>query len=382
MSFEYTDEDILIRDSVRKFMDKEIIPIVSEYEKNEIFPWEILEKLKEFGYLGGILPENEGGMGISHKTHAILMEEAGRVWMSMRGVVNGICIISYALSKFGTKYQKVNFLFPILEANKKCWLGITEPNVGSDAGAVETKADKQKDGYIINGTKMFITNGAIADVGLLLASTDRKKGHKGLTAFIVDNKVTSFSTRPLKALSLRALSTAELHFDDAFVPACNVVGEEGKGLNIIHEVLNLGRLNVACGAVGLAQACLDSSLKYAKERRQFGKLIGEFQLVQNMIVEIATLVETSRLLSYKAADALDAGKKAVYECSMAKMYCTEAAFRAAHLALQVHGGMGYMEEMPIERYFRDARAGTIPEGTTQIQTLILGRELLGLSAFK
>lgn len=381
MDFDFSMEELALRDTVRRFMDNEVVPIVDEWEKKRQFPWDLVKKIKDFGYIGGILPEEDGGMGINYKMHAILMEEAGRAWMSLRAVVNGYAILTYALSRFGTEEQKERYLGPLLEGEKRCWLGITEPNVGSNVAAIETTAKRGKDGFVLNGTKTFITNGAVGEIGLLLASTDRKKGAKGISAFIVDKEITTYSVRPLDALPLRAISTAELIFEDAHLPAENMLGEEGKGLRVIHEVLNLGRLNVAAGAVGLSQACLDASVRYARERKQFGKLIGEFQLVQQMIVEIATLLETSRLLAYKAAHTLDSGKKGVLECSMAKMYCTEAAFKAAHLALQVHGGMGYMEEMPIERYFRDARAGTIPEGTTQIQTLIIGRELLGISAF-
>jgi acyl-CoA dehydrogenase len=256
---------------------------------------------------------------------------------------------------------------------------VTEPDAGSDAGALRTIARPDGDGFRVTGRKLYITNALSGDFGVLLA---RVPGSEGVTALLIDKSESPYQANDIPHMPLRATTSCELVFDDVWVPRSNVLGEVGRGLSVAMSAVNLGRLNMAMGAVGLAQACLEASVAFTTAREQFGKPLAGFQLVQQMVVEIATLTETARLLGYKAARVLDSGAPGRYECSMAKYYCGEAANKAATLALQAHGGAGLMEESAVERYFRDAREATIPEGTSQIQILHLGKHLLGVSALR
>ncbi len=287
-----------------------------------------------------------------------------------------------ALSTFGTKEQKEKYLKPVLACEKpRLFIAITEPNHGSNVAGMETTAVEDGDGYVINGSKMFITNGSIADYGILVAKTESREKEKEFTAFIIDPEISKYQAHNMEKLFIRATKTSVLHFDDMWVPKENVLGGVGNGLKIGLKSLNFGRLNVAMGCVGIAIASLEDSIEYVQQRKQFGRIIGSFQMVQDMIVQMLALTESSRLLGLKAAKVLDQGLRGEIECSVAKLVASENAFQVANMALQVHGGNGYMEEFPIERYFRDARGTMIPEGTSQIQKLIIGRELLGMSAF-
>ncbi|PIZ20224.1 MAG: acyl-CoA dehydrogenase, partial [Deltaproteobacteria bacterium CG_4_10_14_0_8_um_filter_43_12] len=307
--------------------------------------------------------------------------EAGRTWGALRIMANGpLNLIPYTICVNGTEEQKKRFIPSLLSADKTAFLAITEPNVGSDASGVETRADLKNDHYLLNGTKMWVTNGSTADIGIVFASLDKSKGPKGITAFIVDKEETPYSATDIEKMFGHAMVASELVFEDARVPKENMFGPEGQGLKIALTTLNEGRHNVAMGSVGIAQACINASVKYAKERKQFGKPIGSFQLVQKLIVEMVADTMASRLLGYQAAKCLDTGGRCDRYCSVAKLFACEAAFKTASNALQVHGGYGYSKEFPIERYFRDARGAMIPEGTTEIQTLIIGRDVLGMSA--
>jgi acyl-CoA dehydrogenase len=306
------------------------------------------------------------------------MEEAGRCWGSLRTTVNIASMVARLLSVAGTAAQKERFLAPLLRGERYAWFALTEPDAGSDAGALRTTAKPDGDGYRITGNKLYITNGMGGDFGIVLANVPEH----GVTAFLVDREESPYVCVDIPHLPVRSTTSCELAFDEVFVPADNVVGELGGGFALAMNAVNMGRLNMSMGAVGIMQACLEASITYTTGRHQFGKPIAAFQLVQQMVVEIATLTETSRLLGYKAARTLDAGLPGRYECSMAKYYCGESAGRAATLALQLHGGAGLMEESPVERYFRDAREATIPEGTSQIQILQLGKALLGHSALR
>lgn len=288
-------------------------------------------------------------------------------------------MVAAVLSRFGTAEQKERFLRPMLAGRRFGWFGVTESDAGSDAGALRTLGRPDGTDLVVNGRKLYITNATHADFGLLLI---RVAGTEGLTMLVVDRAESPYEVFDIAHMPVRATTSCELVLDDVRVPAGNVVGQVGRGLGVAMSAVNLGRLNMAMGAVGLSQACLEASVGFAKAREQFGRPIAGFQLVQQMVVEIATLTETSRLLGYRAARTLDAGQPGRYECSMAKYYCGESAGKAATLALQVHGGAGLMEESPVERYFRDAREATIPEGTTQLQILHLGKELLGVSAMR
>ncbi len=383
-----TDNDLtadqrLLRDSVAQFMQKKVAPTVGGFEQRGEFDWTLPKRLSEFGYLGGFLAEAEGGYGMSHMDYAILMEEAGYCWHSLRAVLNTMNMAALLLARLGTPQQKERYLKPLLAGQLRVWVGITEPNHGSDVAGMETRAVREGDSWIINGSKLWITNGAIAELGILMAKVPKgKEGEPhGITAFLVDSEQTQFHKARVRTMVLRATTTSELSFENARVPAGNLLGEVGAGLKNILLALSFGRLSVAAGAVGAAQAALDLSLDYARTRKQFGSPIGSFQLVQKMAVDMRVRTDAARQLVRRAARTLDSGQPGRMECSIAKLYSAQAAHEVADLALQMHGGMGYSEDYPIERIFRDTRGAVIPEGTTEIQTLIIGRELLGLSAF-
>ena len=383
MDFELTEEQKILQDTVKKFMDKEVAPLVDEYEKKKEMPIDLIKKLISLGYVGALVPPEYGGLGLDYLSLGILMEEAGRTWGALRIMANGpLNLIPYTIYVNGTEEQKKRYLPSLLSADKTGFIAITEPNVGSDASGIETKAVLDGDHFIVNGTKMWVTNGSNADVGIIFASTDKGKGPGGISAFIVDKEETSYSARDIEKMFGHAMIASELVFEDARVPKDNMFGPEGRGLKIALTTLNEGRHNVAMGSVGIAQACIDASVKYVKERKQFGKPIGSFQLVQKLIVEMVADTMASRLLGYQAAKCLETGGRCDRFCSVAKLFACEAAFKTASNALQVHGGYGYSKEFPIERYFRDARGAMIPEGTTEIQTLIIGRDVLGMSAIR
>ena len=314
---------------------------------------------------------------------AILMEEAGRCWGSLRTTVNVQGMVARVLAAAADAGQAERFLQPLLAGRRFGWFGLNEPDAGSDAGALRTTARRTGDGFAVNGSKLYITNALGCDFGILFARVVDSGGtDHGVTGLLVDAAESEFGVHDIPHMPLKSTTSCELTFQDTFVPAGNVLGQLGGGLSLGMSAVNAGRLNMAMGAVGLAQACLEESIRFCRQREQFGKPIAGFQLVQQMVAEIATLTETSRLLGYHAARTIDAGEQGRYECSMAKYYCGESAGRAATLALQLHGGAGLMEESPVERYFRDAREATIPEGTSQIQILHLGKALLGHSALR
>ncbi|MFT4286552.1 acyl-CoA dehydrogenase family protein [Nocardioides sp.] len=382
MSVLLSEEERALRDTVRSFLDKKIAPLVSDHEQARTFPWDLLAELYQFGYVRGGVPESLGGDELPMMMQAILMEEAGRCWGSLRTTLNVQGMVARTLAAAGTQAQRDTFLDPVMAGQRFGWFGLTEPDAGSDAGSLRTRARREGDGYVVNGSKIYITNALGCDFGILFVRVIEDEVDRGVTALLVDPAESSFQVRDIPHMPLRSTTSCELTFDNTYVPAENVLGEIGGGLSLGMKAVNAGRLNMAMGAVGLAQACLEESIRFCKQREQFGKTIAAFQLVQQMVVEIASLTETSRLLGYHAARTLDAGEPGRYECSMAKLYCGESAGRAATLALQLHGGAGLMEESPVERYFRDAREATIPEGTSQIQILHLGKALLGHSALR
>ena len=383
MDGELSLEQQLLRDNVARFMEREVTPIVGGFEQRGEFDWTLPARLKEFGFLGGFLPEEQGGYGMSSMDYTVLMEEAGYCWNSLRSILNTMNMAILMLARQGTSQQKERYLQPLMEGKVKIWVGITEPDHGSNVAGMETNARLAGDHYLVNGTKLWITNGAIGDFGILMAKVPPGEagGRHGITAFIVDRSLTEFTAQRVKTMILRSTVTSELSFIDARVPASNVLGEVGDGLKNILQALSFGRLSVAAGAVGAAQSAYDLSLEYAKTRKQFGAQIGSYQLVQRMIVEMRLRIDASRQLVRRAARAIDRGMPARLECSVAKLYAAQAAHEVADYALQVHGGIGYSEDYPIERIFRDTRGATIPEGTNEIQTLIIARELLGISAF-
>ena len=333
-----------------------------------------------FGYLGGWLPEAAGGLGIDYPTWAMMMEEAGYHWSSLRTLLNTHNMPMLLLANQATVEQKQRFLGPLFAGTRQVFSAITEPDVGSNVAGIQTRADRKGDHYLLNGRKLWITNGVCGDFGIVVARTFSDDCDGRLSLFLVEREVSPYDVRHVDTMVLRSTGTAELGFSDVRVPRENLLGHEGEALRAVMAGLDPGRLNVAMGAVGAAQAALDLAIDYAKTRKQFGKPIGSFQLIQKHIVDMTIRVEAARALCLRAANALQAGGEARMACSIAKLYATEVAHEVASMALQVHGGQGYATGYPIERIFRDTRGGMIPEGTTEIQTLIIGREILGLSA--
>jgi len=382
MSTLLDDDELQLQQVVRSFMDKRVAPLVADHERARTFPWELLAELTQFGYIRGWVPVQAGGDGLTAMMQAILMEEAGRTWGSLRTTVNVQGMVARTLAS-GTSEQRERFLTPMLDGTRFGWFGLTEPDAGSDAGSLKMRARRRGDSYVLNGSKIYITNAMGCDFGVVFARVlDDAGSDQGITAFLVDSAESPYGCSDIPHMPVRSTTSCELTFDDVTVPAANVLGEVGGGLRLGMGAVNIGRLSMSMGAVGLSQACLEASIDFCRKREQFGKQIAGFQLVQQMVAEIATLTCTARLLGYHAARTLDAGEQGRYECSMAKYYCGESVGRAATLALQLHGGAGLMEESPVERYFRDAREATIPEGTTQMQILHLGKHLLGVSAIR
>jgi alkylation response protein AidB-like acyl-CoA dehydrogenase len=381
VDFGFTPDQDAMRESLRRFMRERVAPRVAESEAQREFAWDLLPQLQPFGYLGGLLPEEAGGFGMRYADWAILMEEAGYCWLSLRVMMNSLNILAQLLHRHGTPAQRVRYLQPLLAGRLRHWIAITEPNHGSDVAGIETRAEDRGDHYLVNGSKLWITNGVHGDFGVLVARTFSARCDGGISLFIIERDVTRYEARRADVMFIRATGTSQLSFVNAVVPKENLLGVEGEGLKSVLTGLNFGRLNVAMGAVGAARAALDLSIAYAGQRKQFGKPIAGYQLVQKLIVDMMVRCEAARALGYRAAWALDQGGAARTECSIAKLYAAEAAHEVASMALQVHGGSGYSEELPIERIFRDTRGGLIPEGTTEIQTLIIGREVLGVSAF-
>ncbi|MBY4898476.1 acyl-CoA dehydrogenase family protein [Cupriavidus sp. AU9028] len=380
MHFVLNDEQAMLRDSVRRFMKGEVAPLVAQHDRAHTFPFEILPALAQFGYIGGRLPEEDGGMGLDHMTWAMLMEEAGYTWLSLRTMLNITNGSILKLASEGTPEQKERYLAPLLRSERRCCTAISEPGTGSNIAQIQTRADRDGDSYVLNGRKLWITNGAFADFAIVVARTFSPDCDGQLSTFIVEREVSPYEVRRVETMVLRSTGTAELGFDNVRIPRENLLGPEGSALKRMLKGLDAARVNIAMGAVGAAQAALDLSIDYARTRTQFGRPIGSFQLVQKHIVDMTIRVEAARALGMRAAAALDADHDARTAASIAKLYATEAAHEVADMALQVHGGLGYATDYPIERIFRDTRGGTIPEGTTEVQTLIVGREILGISA--
>ncbi len=382
MSFQLNDEQKMIKQTIAKFLEKEIAPLVEEYERAEKpITKEIVQKLVPFGFLGGLLPEEAGGHGLDYTTYFTMIEELSRIWPSLRATVGLSNSVLTHIYEYGTEEQKAKYLGPLLRGEKFGFFALTEPNVGSDASSVETRATFQGDKWIINGTKIFITNGIDGEIGIVIAQTDKSLGNKGIASIIVDRSQSSYQSKQIEKMGTVCCPFAELIFENCEVPRENILGNVGEGLKQGLKFLNSARAMVAYIATGIAQACVDSSIKYVKERNQFGKPIGSFQLIQEKISEMLTLTNAMRLLGQQASSLLDEGKQAKVECSMAKYFATDRVLKVAEEALQIHGGYGYTKEFPVERYYRDIRYFTIAEGTNEMQKLIIGREVLGISAF-
>ena len=383
MDLVLSNEQLMIKNNVRRFLEKEVQPRVEEYEElGKPVPAEVFKSLVPFGFIGGQLPEEAGGADLDYTTYFIMIEELSAVWPSLRSMVSiGNSVLTYIYS-YGTEEQRKKYVEPLLTGDKMGFFALTEPNVGSDASGVQATATLQGDSWVLNGTKMFITNGAQADIGIVFAQTDKSKGAGGITAFLVEKNESPFAARSIKKMGMHSCPTAELVFEDCRIPRENVLGEIGQGLKLGLKFLNSGRALFGFVCAGVAQACVDASIKYATGREQFGRKIGGFQLIQEKIADMLILTSAMRLLGFQAADMLDKGLPCRKEASMAKIFSTESVLKVADMAIQIHGGYGYSREFPVERLYRDVRHLAIAEGTNEIQRLIIGREVLGISAFK
>ncbi|WP_432753549.1 acyl-CoA dehydrogenase family protein [Streptomyces sp. JL2001] len=383
MNLELSEEQEAVRRLAEDFVAREVAPHVVAWDRGESVDRSIVKKLGAVGFLGLTIPEEYGGSGGDHLSYCLVTEELGRGDSSVRGIVSvSLGLVAKTIAAWGDEEQKRRWLPPLASGDAIGCFGLTEPGTGSDAGSLATRAVRDGDGYVVNGTKMFITNGTWADVVLLFARTDDTPGHKGVSAFLVPTDTPGLTRRTIHGkLGLRGQATAELVLEDVRVPAAAMLGPEGKGFSIAMSALAKGRMSVAAGCVGIAQAALDAAVRYAGEREQFGKPIASHQLVQELISDIAVDVDAARLLTWRVADLVDRGEEFATAASKAKLYASEAAVRCANNALQVFGGYGYIDEYPVGKLLRDARVMTLYEGTSQIQKLIIGRALTGVSAF-
>ncbi|MGP2437473.1 acyl-CoA dehydrogenase family protein [Streptomyces sp. JW3] len=384
MNLELSEEQTAVRQLARDFVEREIAPHVVAWDRAEEVDRAIVKKLGEVGFLGLTIDEEYGGSGGDHLAYCLVTEELGRGDSSVRGIVSvSLGLVAKTVAAWGNEEQKRRWLPGLTSGEYVGCFGLTEPGTGSDAGNLTTRAARDGDGdYVINGTKMFITNGTWADVVLLFARSTDAPGHKGVSAFLVPTDTPGLTRRTIHGkLGLRGQATAELVLEDVRVPAAAMLGPEGKGFAVAMSALAKGRMSVAAGCVGIAQAALDAAVRYAGEREQFGKTIAHHQLVQELISDIAVDVDAARLLTWRVADLIDRGQPFTTESSKAKLFASEAAVRAANNALQVFGGYGYIDEYPAGKLLRDARVMTLYEGTSQIQKLVIGRALTGVSAF-
>jgi alkylation response protein AidB-like acyl-CoA dehydrogenase len=382
MDFDLTDEQQLIRKTAREFTDNEIVEQARQNAREHRFDLDLVKKLADQGYLGAIVPRQYGGAELDYFSYGLVVEEIGRGDSSIRTVVSvQTSLVCSAILKWGTEEQKMHWL-PKLCAGQ--WLGcfgLTEPDTGSDAAKQRTRARKTQNGWVINGAKMWISMGNYAKLALIFAQTDPALGTKGLACFLVDTDQPGFNPSTIEhKMGLHASDTAAISLEDVEVGEDGLLGQVGDGFKVAMSSLDSGRYSVAAGCVGVCQGCLEESVKYAKEREQFGKPIASFQLVQAMIADMALKTEASRLLVWRAGFLKDKGRPNTIETSIAKLHATEAAVECANTAIQVHGGAGYVDDHPVERYFRDVRVTTLYEGTSQIQKLIIGRGLTGVNA--
>ncbi|MEK6682071.1 MAG: acyl-CoA dehydrogenase family protein [Nitrospirota bacterium] len=383
MDFDLSPEQEMIRNTVREFVDKEVIPVARENDLKEKFPYELLKKMAPLGLLGGPIPIEYGGAGIDYISHAIITEEIGRGCSSLRTTLSvQISLVELTILKWGTEEQKNKYLPKLCKGEMLGCFGLTEPDAGSDASNQSTTAVLKDNEWVINGTKIWISNGTVADIAIVFAQTDKSKKHKGIAAFLVEKGTKGFTTSRITGkLGLRSSDTGELIFNDCRVPKENLLGQIGDGFKIAMSALDNGRYSVAAGSVGIIQGCLDACVRYVRQRQQFGKPIGSFQLIQEKIAVMAVDLDASRLLVYRAGHLKNKGIKNTTETSMAKLFASESAVKAASEAIQIHGAYGYSNEYPLERYYRDAKVATIYEGTSEIQKLIIGSNILGIKAF-
>ncbi len=382
MDFDLTDEQRLIKETAREFTDKEIVEQAREDARNHHFNLDMVKKIADQGYLGAIVPQEYGGAGLDYLSYGLIVEEIGRGDSSIRTVISvQTSLVCSAILRWGTEEQKHHYLPKLCSGEWLGCFGLTEPDTGSDAANQRTRAKKTDSGWVINGAKMWISMGNYAKVALIFAQTDPELGYKGLACFMVDTDHPGYTAQTIEhKMGLHASDTASIALEDVEVGDDAMLGTIGDGFKVAMSSLDSGRYSVAAGCVGICQGCVEESVKYAKEREQFGRPIASFQLVQAMIADMVLKTDASRMLVWRAGWLKDKGRPNTLETSIAKLHATEAAVECANTAIQVHGGAGYVDDHPVERYFRDVRVTTLYEGTSQIQKLIIGRAMTGINA--
>ena len=383
MNLELTDEQRLISETARDFVDKEVIDRARENDRAGKFDRELASMLGEMGYLGAPVAEEYGGRGLDYIGYSLIVEQIGRGDSAARTVVSvQTSLVCKSIESWGTEEQKQRWLPKLCSGEYLGCFGLTEPDTGSDAASLRTRAEKTDSGWKLSGQKMWISLGNHADVAMIFAQTEPGSGPKGLACFLVPTDSEGFSTQEIHGkLGLRASDTASIALDGVEVPDDAMMGEIGEGFKVAMTALDSGRFSVAAGCVGICDGCVEASVSYSKERKQFGVPLARFQLVQAMIADMIVKRDAARLLVWRAGMLKDQGKPSTLETSIAKLYATESAIECANDAIQVHGGSGYVDDHPVERYLRDARVATLYEGTSQIQKLIIGRDATGISAF-
>jgi alkylation response protein AidB-like acyl-CoA dehydrogenase len=378
VDYQYSEEQQQLRRSVREFAEREILPHVMEWDEVSQFPLETVKALGRLGLMGVIFPPEYGGAGLGYVEYALAMEELSRVDASVALILAAhISLCTNHIFLAGSEEQKRKYVPKLATADFIGAWGLTEPGSGSDAGSARLTASRKKDCWVLNGTKTFCTNGHYADVVVVMAVTDRAAHTHGLSAFVVEKGTPGFKPgKKENKLGMRASDTAELIFEDCAVPCCNLVGKEGSGFVDAMRILDGGRISIAALSLGIAQGAFEAALKYSKERQQFGKPISEFQAIQWKLADMATEIEAARLLTLRAASMKDQGSKSTLESSMAKLYASEVAVRAANEGVQIHGGYGFIKDYPAEKFYRDVKLCTIGEGTSEIQRLVIARQLL------
>ena len=380
MDFELTEEHKLLRRTARKFAEEIIRPVAQHYDETGEYPYEIVEKAKQLDLIAPSLPEKYGGAGMDFLAQVIVIEELFRGDPGIASAITSRPFGSDMLLEFGTEEQRQKYLVPVAKGDWACGAAITEPEAGSDVASLKTKAEKQGKYYVLNGSKIFITNGSIANFLIVFARTDLNppERHGGITAFVVEKGTPGFEARPMKGkLGIRASDVAEITLENVRVPEENMVGQEGMAFYHLMTFFARGRTAVAAQAVGIAQGAFDAAIKYAQERKQFGRPIADFQAIQFKLADMATNLEAARLLTYRAASLISKGGNPAREASMAKLYASQVAREVTNEALQIHGGYGYFSDYHVERFFRDAKITELYEGTSEIQRLIIARSLLG-----
>ena len=378
MNFDFTEEQKMIQESAKDFAENEIAPTAIERDKNAIFPSEIVKKMGELGFMGMMVSPDYGGAGMDSISYVLAMIEISKVDASL-GVIMSVnnSLVCWGLEKYGSEHIKQKYLTPLAQGDKLGAFALSEPEAGSDATKQKTTADKDGDFYFLNGIKNWTTSAISADYHLVIATTDKEKGHHGISSFVVEKGWEGFG-HGIKEdkLGIRSSDTASLTFENCKVPAENLIWEEGKGFNFAMNTLNGGRIGIASQAVGIAEASLDASIKYSKERKAFGREISKFQAIQFMIADMAVKVDAAKMLTLKSAALKDAGKPYVTEAAMAKLYASKISVECALDAIQIHGGYGYVREYLVERYLRDSKITEIYEGTSEIQRIVIARSLL------